>query len=232
MSCFQVTSLGAYLLGALDPAERSVFERHLNTCQVCRDELIRLAPLPGLLGQVSLADLEQPFDDPDPYDNQPLPPLAVVRPEPEPEPRRSRRPLLLVGVGLALVLLVAAGVFLPRVIGGDAVVATDPPATSTAPPPPTWSAMDNRTGVAASAAMVSHGWGTELRLKLRDVKPGLRCLVVLYAKDGTKEIGGWWGTGGTEGEVIPGSSSFAVDGIDHLEVVADQQVLVTLRPPV
>ncbi|MEO6087754.1 MAG: zf-HC2 domain-containing protein [Umezawaea sp.] len=232
MSCFQVTSLGAYLLGALDPAERSVFERHLNTCQVCREELIRLAPLPGLLGQVTLADLEQPFDDPDPYDNQPLPPLAVVRPEPEPAPVKSRRPLVLLGAGLVLVLLVVAGVLLPRLIGGDAVRAADPPAaTSTAPPPPTWSAMDNKTGVAASAAMVSHGWGTELRLVLKDVKPGLRCLVMLYSKDGTREIGGWWGTGGTEGEVIPGSSSFTVEGIDHMEVVADQQVLVTLRPP-
>ncbi|HEX6344329.1 zf-HC2 domain-containing protein [Umezawaea sp.] len=230
MSCFQITSLGAYLLGALDPAERSVFERHLNTCQVCREELIRLAPLPGLLGQVNLADLEQPFDDPDPYDNQPLPPLAVVRPLPEPEPKRSRRPLLLVGAGLVLVLLVLGGVFLPRAVEGDAVRAESPP-TSSAPPPPTWSAMDGRTGVGASAAMVSHGWGTELRLRLTDVQPGLRCMVVLYAKTGTKEIGGWWGTSDTEGEVIPGSSSFAVDGIDHLEVVADQQVLVTIRPP-
>jgi hypothetical protein len=231
VSCFQITSLGAYLLGALDPAERSVFERHLNTCTVCREELIRLAPLPGLLGQVNLADLEQPFDDPDPYDNQPLPPLAVVRPEPEPAPERPRRPLLLVGVGLVLVLLVVAGVFLPRAIGGDAVRAADSQTTSSAPPPPTWSAMDGKTGVGASAAMVSHGWGTELRLRLKDVKPGLRCMVVLYAKTGTKEIGGWWGTSETDGEVIPGSSSFAVDGIDHLEVVADQQVLVTLRPP-
>jgi hypothetical protein len=140
--------------------------------------------------------------------------------------------LVLLGAGLVLVLLVAAGVVLPRLIGGDSVRAADPPAaTSTTPPPPTWSAMDNQTGVAASAAMVSHGWGTELRLVLKDVKPGLRCLVMLYAKDGTKEIGGWWGTGGTEGEVIPGSSSFAVDGIDRMEIVADYQVLVTLRPP-
>jgi hypothetical protein len=230
VSCFQTTSLGAYLLGALDPAERSVFERHLNTCQVCREELIRLAPLPGLLGQVTLADLEQPFDDPDPYDNQPLPPLAVVRPAPEPEPKKPRRALVLVGAGLVLVLLVLGGMFLPRVVEGGAVRA-EPTPTSTAPPPPTWSAMDGRTGVGASAAMVSHGWGTELRLKLTDVEPGLRCMVVLYAKTGTKEIGGWWGTGGTEGEVIPGSSSFAVDGIDHMEVVADQRVLVTLRPP-
>jgi putative zinc finger protein len=232
VSCFQITSLGAYLLGALDPAERSVFERHLNTCQVCREELIRLAPLPGLLGQVTLADLELPFDDPDPYDNQPLPPLAVVRPAPEPEPKKSRKPLLLVGAALVLVLLVAAGVFLPRLTGGDAVPVAAPPTTTTSPAPPTWSAMDNKTGVAASVAMVSHGWGTEVRLKLRDVQPGLRCMVVLYAKSGTKEIGGWWGTSDIEGEVIPGSSSFAVDGIDHLEVVADQQVLVTLRPPV
>ncbi|WNV89927.1 zf-HC2 domain-containing protein [Umezawaea sp. Da 62-37] len=229
MSCFQITSLGAYLLGALDPAERSVFERHLNTCHVCREELIRLAPLPGLLGQVNLADLELPFDDPDPYDNQPLPPITALRSAPEPRPRKSRRTLLLVGAGVLVVLLAVVGLFLPRLVGGDPVKVAAP--SSTAPPPPTWSAMDGKTGVAASVAMVSHGWGTEVRLRLKDVKPGLRCMVVLYAKSGTREVGGWWGTSETENEVIPGSSSFAVDGIDHMEVVADQQVLVTLRPP-
>ena len=223
MSCFQITSLGAYLLGALDPAERSVFERHLHTCAACREELIRLAPLPGLLGQVNLADLEQPFDDPDPYDNEPLAEVTPLHPVSEPEPKKPRRKLLLVGAGLVVALLIAAGVFIPRLVDGG-------PAPQVAAPP-TWSATDAKTGVGAKVALVGYGWGTELRMELAHVPPGLRCKVIVHDKGGTAEIGGWWGTSHTEGEVIPGSTSFAIDKIDSLEVVADMKVLVTLRPP-
>lgn len=32
--------VGAYALGALDPAEQSAFESHLTTCDTCRDEVV------------------------------------------------------------------------------------------------------------------------------------------------------------------------------------------------
>ena len=34
--------VGAYLLGALEPAEQAAFEGHLSTCAECRDEVERL----------------------------------------------------------------------------------------------------------------------------------------------------------------------------------------------
>lgn len=37
-------SIGAYLLGALDEAEATNFERHLDECHLCRDEVERLRP--------------------------------------------------------------------------------------------------------------------------------------------------------------------------------------------
>jgi len=36
-------SLGVYVLGAIDPAERSLVDAHLTTCRDCRDELAGLA---------------------------------------------------------------------------------------------------------------------------------------------------------------------------------------------
>ncbi|MFD1149366.1 anti-sigma factor family protein, partial [Saccharothrix hoggarensis] len=90
MSCDRTVALGAYLLGSLDPAERSSFERHLHGCSVCRREMVRLAPLPGLLGQVQLSDLELSLDDPGPGpDLWPLPPRD--EPEADPPPARTRR---------------------------------------------------------------------------------------------------------------------------------------------
>ena len=37
-------SVGAYLLGALDDGEAANFERHLEQCHLCRDEVERLRP--------------------------------------------------------------------------------------------------------------------------------------------------------------------------------------------
>ncbi|MGH3441088.1 MAG: zf-HC2 domain-containing protein, partial [Nitriliruptorales bacterium] len=46
-------SLAAYVLGALDPADRHAVEEHLHTCAECRDEVSRFSPLPHLLGRLS-----------------------------------------------------------------------------------------------------------------------------------------------------------------------------------
>lgn len=46
---------GAYLLGALGPAERSEYEAHLAGCPECAAAVARLAPVPGLLGRVDPA---------------------------------------------------------------------------------------------------------------------------------------------------------------------------------
>jgi anti-sigma-K factor RskA len=43
---------GAYALGALDPAERAEFERHLAACQACANEVRSLQPVVDGLGQV------------------------------------------------------------------------------------------------------------------------------------------------------------------------------------
>ena len=40
-------SLGAYVLGALDPVERARFEEHLECCPACREELVRWQGCPA-----------------------------------------------------------------------------------------------------------------------------------------------------------------------------------------
>ena len=52
MKCTQAMEAGAYVLGALAPADRSAYERHLATCARCREEVAQLAGLPGLLGRL------------------------------------------------------------------------------------------------------------------------------------------------------------------------------------
>ena len=49
--------VGAYLLGAMNDLERQAFERHLNGCSECQDEVARLRPaaeaLPGSVEQLA-----------------------------------------------------------------------------------------------------------------------------------------------------------------------------------
>ena len=49
-------ALAVYVLGAIEPADRSVVDRHLPGCADCRDELAGLAALPALLRRVSVAE--------------------------------------------------------------------------------------------------------------------------------------------------------------------------------
>lgn len=52
MSCPHAYDDGAYVLGALCPAERAAYESHLAECDACAASVARLAPLPGLLRRV------------------------------------------------------------------------------------------------------------------------------------------------------------------------------------
>ncbi len=195
MSCTHTVDVGAYLFGSLDLKERSTFERHLSGCDACRAEMLRFAPLPGLLGRLTLDDVENLDDIPTP-----------------PKPNRQRGVLVLCAAVL-VVLALAGGVFF-----------------LTPSPVPTWAARDTGTGVDAEASMIQKSWGTEMWFKLGNVKPGARCKVVVFDRDGKREIGGWWGSGHGPDEAIPGSTSFSLDRIDHLEVSDESGVLVTLRP--
>lgn len=56
MRCEHEHDDGAYVLGALSPAERAQYERHLATCSFCREAVAEIAVLPGLLGRLDPAD--------------------------------------------------------------------------------------------------------------------------------------------------------------------------------
>jgi anti-sigma-K factor RskA len=101
MSCQHSVSLGVYVLGSLEPGERSQMERHLAGCPFCQQELVRFSPLPGLLGRISLADLE----DIDGFDLDPSslgppgdpglpehPSMPLPRPKNRPQPDFGQMP--------------------------------------------------------------------------------------------------------------------------------------------
>lgn len=50
----------AYVIGALDPADRAELDRHLQDCADCRADVVAFAPLPALLGRVEPHEVDLP----------------------------------------------------------------------------------------------------------------------------------------------------------------------------
>jgi hypothetical protein len=62
MRCEHEYDDGAYVLGALSPAERTAYERHLASCSFCREAVADIAVLPGLLGRLDPAEFAKLLD--------------------------------------------------------------------------------------------------------------------------------------------------------------------------
>ncbi|ONI70345.1 hypothetical protein ALI144C_47620 [Actinosynnema sp. ALI-1.44] len=233
MTCRQTVSLGAYLLGALDPADRPEFERHLDTCPVCSAEMLRLAPLPGLLQRVAPEDFEAIHQ----ADNRlwlPEPPperlVPVIEPvetsEPEQKPGWWRRRGATLVAAAAVVLLAVGGVI---VFQPD----EDKPAVTATATEVTWSAIDPTTGVRGRVELTGRAWGTEMKVSMEDIPAGRKiCHLVVHSRDGSSEVAGKW-TAGYYRKVsaIPGSSSIKLGDIDRVEVMAGGGVLVGMHSP-
>jgi hypothetical protein len=164
-------SLGAYVLGALDPVERAEIEAHLSGCASCRDELAGLAAMPGLLARVRLEDAVQPLPSPSPAVTERL--IARLR--------AARRRRLAVAVTTLALAAVAA----------SAAVISDPDSSSTREVASV-TATNPRTGVTARLALRPASWGTAIRVRLRGVPPGTRCRLIATSRSGQREIAGTW----------------------------------------
>ncbi len=147
---------GAYVLGALSPAERAAYEGHLANCPACREAVAEIAVLPGLLGRLDLADLEKFGTVTPPPERQRLPELIGAA-QLERRRERRRRRWAYVGAGLAAACLaLVVGVGTTVWLGGDpqprpSLVAMQPVGEKTWP-------------VTAEVALRSTEWGTEVTM--------------------------------------------------------------------
>jgi predicted anti-sigma-YlaC factor YlaD len=175
MTCSDTTlSLGVYLLGALDPAERAQVEGHLTTCARCRAELEELAQLPAMLEQVSLDDLTaDPFPPSDDlFERVAARARAEQRATPgTPRVARYRR---LVAVAAALVLVLGVG------FGSWAALRPhDEKYVSKGP-------------IQMSVTLASQATGTRLAVSVSGLPTDEHCRLIAIAKDGTRDVAGSW----------------------------------------
>ena len=223
-------SLGVYVLGAIDPAERALVDAHLATCQDCRDELAGLAGLPALLarvnpdeiGRMSDAAYEVTSDQPPQELIDTVLSLADAR-------RRKNRWRYLSAA--AAVVAIAGGLF------GGIRAATSTTTTHTVVVGVghgNWelaSAVNRATGVSATVAYSQQLWGNAFNVVVDRIPLGTTCQMWVVHPDGTRTQVASWTTAGDEGKVWYGGSMPSTAGsIGHFEITAGNKVLVTVTP--
>jgi anti-sigma factor RsiW len=212
-------SLGVYVLGAIEPAERAVLDEHLSVCARCRDELASLAGLPALLSRVGEEQLAQLGPPPEHL----LEPL-LAQANRERRTRRRRNAAVLIAAAAALVIATGAGMGLVTSDEGRPVARTSaspPPRPPQPPPGRTLVGKDPVTGVQARISLQPKGWGTALDMRVSGAPRGVHCRIVVVDKEGRKDIAGAWAVpyAAREGSAeYFGSSMIASDQLASIEV--------------
>ena len=220
----------AYVLGALSPAERLEFERHLATCDECSRSVRSFAGMPGLLDLVEAEVLADPPADP-PLPTTLLPSLNRVV-----EVRRRRRTVVIAGLAAAAAAVAALAV--PMVVGDD-TPPTSGPGTSTPTTEVETHAMapQGEVPIEATLGLEEVTWGTRMLLTCTydkyaigiELPDEVDYLMFVTTDDGRSEqVGSWRSVTGTTMKV-PAATSAARDDLASVEVrTTDGRVVLRL----
>jgi Putative zinc-finger len=228
-------SLGVYVLGAIDPAERALVDAHLVTCRDCRDELAGLAGLPALLARVNpdevsricaddtvRADAHAGADDQSPDEL-----IGTVLDLAEARRRRTRWRFV---AAAAAVVAIAGGLF-----GGLSSMTTTRtvavPVSSGGAHWETVEATNSVTGASGSVAYSEEMWGDAFAVLVDHIPSGTTCQLWVVHPDGTRTQVAAWTTAKDEGQVwYTGSMPKTSQPISSFEITANHKVLLTATP--
>ncbi|HEY5355168.1 MAG TPA: zf-HC2 domain-containing protein [Streptosporangiaceae bacterium] len=219
-------ALGVYVLGAIDPAERSVVDVHLSTCPECREELAGLAGLPALLRRIPVGEAQQLAED----DLEDLPGTEMPSDQMlrsllgrTTQARQARRWRGLAAAAAVVLVAGAAGAVGWGALHHGAGSAGSPTAAHFT----SVSATNPATHVAATVRYAAKDWGTVLDTRVKNVPAGARCQLVVTDSSGHTTVVGGWRTTYDEGSVwYPGSSAVSLDSVRSFEITSQGKVLV------
>jgi anti-sigma factor RsiW len=198
--CPYRSSLGAFLLDALEPAERDAMERHLAGCASCRRELERMAALPALLAIVPVREAHMLTPE--------VPPGRILAGAGAPAPRRT----INAAVWLALVVVLGVGALLGRSALDETV-----------------RAADRGTGVRMTAEIARLPWGAGVQMRLAGVAPGERCRLVVAAGR-RREVAAHWQATYAGDAAAYATTSIPAAEVDQLAVITDDGRVLLRAP--
>ena len=223
-------SLGVYVLGAIDPAERGLVEAHLATCQDCRDELAGLAGLPALLARLDPDEISRiSADDPVRVMTDERPPAELVGTVLDLAKARRRRERWRYLSAAAAAVVIAGGLF-----AGLKTATSTTQKVAIGPGNITWELAEGTnqaTGASATVAYHDEAWGNAFEVLVHRIPLGTTCQLIVVHPDGTRTQVAAWTTAGDEGKVWYGGSMAQTAGpIGKFQITANNQVLLTAYP--
>ena len=227
-------SLGVYVLGAIDPAERALVDAHLATCRDCRDELAGLAGLPALLARVNPDEVSRICADDTvgagTYAAADRPPGELIGTVLDLADARRRRTRWRFLATAAAVVAIAGGLF-----GGLSSITT----TRTVPipvgaPGTHWDTVETTSSVTGASASVAYShelWGDAFEVLVDNIAVGTTCQLWVVHPNGTRTQVASWTTAKDEGNVwYSGSMAATAQPISKFQITADHKVLLTAIP--
>jgi len=222
-------SLGVYVLGAIDPAERSLVDAHLVTCRDCRDELAGLAGLPALLARVNPDEISRICaDDAVRTVTDDRPPGELIGTVLDLAAARRRRTRWRFVAAAAAVVAIAGGLF-----GGLSSLGTRTVVVSASAGSAPWETVHTTssiTGASASVRYSHQSWGAAFEVLVKEIPVGTTCQLWVVHPDGTRTQVAAWTTASDEGNVwYPGSMASTAEPISSFQITANHKVLLTAR---
>jgi Putative zinc-finger len=214
--------LGVYVVGAIDPSERSVVDAHLAECQSCRDELAGMAGLPAMLSRVPIADVERYSTSATGLPENVEPPAELLNSLLTKVAVRRRSRLWKGAVGIAAAAAVAAA-------GATAAVELAQPAAQAAHTAVA-SATSSTTGVAAVVDYTTTPWGsTTMRVQVSGISPGTTCQFWIVGKDG-RAFAGQWTVQNSYGDQAwyPAAAAASPSSVHNFLLTAGGKVLLSI----
>jgi Putative zinc-finger len=218
---------GAYVLGALDDAERRAFETHLETCAACRARVAELRDPAALLAGLPLSagvDLmagaapggvgSPAGDDAFPITTAPIPDTLLPGLLRRARRERVRRRFATAGVGAvaAAVLVALAIVLTPN--GSSPTSPSQPPAVAMVAVQP--------SPLTATARLISRGWGTQIDVHCKypsDERDRFAYrLVVIDKRNQAHDAGDWTLVPGKAGINFTTGTSVATADIARVQI--------------
>jgi len=216
-------ALGIYVVGAIDPAERTVVDIHLGTCPDCREELAGLAGLPALLGRVPASEAERLILHSDDLDD-PQPPAELLNSllRRVADRRTSRRWSGILAAAAAVIIAVAGGAVGARVVAPDG----QPRPAPTVQAAEVVNATNPQTNVSAIVSYSGRSWGTKMDVWVAGIPGGTTCQFWVVDSHGRKWQVGSWTVG--QGAKYLASALLPASQVRSFEVISDGHVLVTV----
>jgi len=223
-------SLGVYVLGAIDPAERALVDAHLATCRDCRDELAGLAGLPALLARVAPDEISRiGVGDAVAAVGSDQPPEELVGTVLNLAEARRRRNRWRYLAAAAAVVAVAGGLF-----GGLQKATSTTHTVLVGAGAGTWETVhgsSSLTGATTTVAYSNELWGSAFQVLVDNIPLGTTCDLWVVHPDGTRTKVAAWTTSRDEGKVWYAGSMASTDGaISSFQITAGGRVLVTATP--